>query len=93
MKDDIKQAIGNYTEQTENKASELWTDFKPHYTNLEPWQRGLVLITLLALLALALYYLTKKEDPAEALRRKTQLEAAAEERMLKRIELLKKLRE
>ncbi|RHZ36571.1 hypothetical protein [endosymbiont GvMRE of Glomus versiforme] len=91
--EELKQKLGEQTEKLEQKAGELWDNFSPNYTNLEPWQRGLVLIAILALLAFVIYYLTKQEDPAEVLRRKERAEAAMEERVLKRVELLKKLRE
>ncbi|CAI2182395.1 1390_t:CDS:2, partial [Funneliformis geosporum] len=37
---EIKQKLGETTEQLENKVKE----FSPYYTNLEPYQRGLILI-------------------------------------------------
>ncbi|RHZ36418.1 hypothetical protein [endosymbiont GvMRE of Glomus versiforme] len=91
--EEIKQKLGEQTQKLEQKAGELWDNFTPHYTNLEPWQRGLILIGILALLVFVIYYLTKQEDPTEVLRRKERVEAAMEERVLKRVELLKKLRE
>ncbi|CAI2191114.1 9818_t:CDS:2 [Funneliformis geosporum] len=39
---EIKQKLGETTEQLENKVKE----FSPYYTNLEPYQRGLILIAL-----------------------------------------------
>ncbi|RHZ37051.1 hypothetical protein [endosymbiont GvMRE of Glomus versiforme] len=90
---ELKQKLGEQTEKLEQKAGELWDNFSPHYTNLEPWQRGLILIGIIALLVFIIYYLAKQEDPTEVLRRKEKAEAAMEERVLKRIELLKKLRE
>ena len=78
---ELKSKLGEYTEQLESQ--------------LEPWQRGLLLITLATLLLISIYYLTKKETPTpreltEA--EKKRLEALAEERILKRVEFLNRLR-
>ena len=89
---DAKQKLGEQTQKLENKASELWNDFSPHYTNLEPWQRGLLLIGIIVLLALATYYLTH-ESQDKKVRQKSQAEAVLEDKIIKRMELLKKLRE
>ena len=79
---ELKDKLGKVTEQ-----------FEQH---LEPWQRGLLLIALTALLIISIYYLTKKEKPEP--RELTdveckRIEALAEERILKRAEFLRKLRE
>ena len=88
---EIKNKLGEYTEQVENKTKEL----APYYTNLEPWKRGLILIVLALFLLFAIYQLTKKERPeprelTEAERKK--IEILAEERILKRAEFLNRLR-
>ena len=88
----IKQSLGDQTQNLESKVQDLWNQFSPHYTNLEPWQRGLVLISLLALLAFITYYLTH-ESPELKNKRKAQAEQAQEEKIIRRMELLKKLRE
>ena len=79
---DIKKTLGEATEQLEQ--------------HLESWQRGLILIALTTLLIISIYYLTKKEKPEPReltdVERK-RLEALAEERILKRAEFLKRLRE
>lgn len=88
----IKQTIGETTEKIEQKAKELWTNYSPYYANLEPWQRGLVLLGILVAIALIIYLLTSK-DKEKLERREAKREALAEERLLKRMELLKKLKE
>ena len=85
---ELKDQLGKTTEKLEAVIT-------PYYTNLEPWQRGLVLIALTAFLIFAIYFLTKKEKPeprelTDAERKK--LEAMAEERILKRAEFLNRLR-
>ena|SRR5438067_12767776 len=89
---DVKQKLNENTQKLENKVSEMWSEFSPHYTNLEPWQRGLILIAILVLLTLATYYLTCENQDRKA-RKKAQAEAALEDKIIKRMELLKKLRE
>jgi len=89
---EIKNKLGEYTKQVENKTKKL----SPYYTNLEPWQRGLILIALALFLLFAIYQFTKKErpEPRELTdRERKQLEALAEERILKRAEFLRRLRE
>ena len=89
---ELKQKLGENTEKLERKVGELWTDFSPNYTNLEPWQRGLTLICIIALLALATYYLTHESQNKKA-QRKAQAEQAMEDKIIRKMELLKKLRE
>lgn len=88
---ELKDKLGKVTEKVENKAKEL----APHYTNLEPWKRGLILIALVLFLLFAIYQLTKKEKPEPReltdVERK-RIEAIAEERILKRAEFLSRLR-
>ena len=63
---------------------------------LDPWQRGALILALVYLLLITAYLLLKKEVPeprelTEVERKK--LEALAEERILKRAEFLRRLRE
>ena len=88
--EEIKNKLGEYTEQVEEKIK----DFAPYYTNLEPWQRGLILIALIAFLIFAIYYLTKKETPQPrelTEDEKKRIETMVEQRILKRAEFLRKL--
>ena len=78
----IKEQLATASQQLEN--------------SLEPWQRGALILSLIALLLITAYLLLKKEVPeprelTEVERKK--LEALAEERILKRAEFLRKLRE
>ena len=90
--EEAKQKLGEQTQKLERKTNELWNDFSPNYTNLEPWQRGLALIGIVIILILAAYYLTHESQDRRA-KRKAQAEAALEDKIIKRMELLKKLRE
>lgn len=81
------------TNDIKKTLSETTQQFEQH---LEPWQRGLLIIVLTILLIISTYYLLKKEKPeprelTDSERRK--LETVAEERILKRVEFLKKLKE
>ena len=87
-----KNKLGEQTQKLERKANEFWTDFSLNYTNLEPWQRGLVLIGIVVLLAFAIYYLTHESQDRKA-QRKAQQEAVMEDKIIRKMELLKKLRE
>ena len=89
---ELKNKLGEQTEKLESKAGKLWNEISPNYTNLEPWQRGLLLIGILTLLVLATYYLTH-ESQDKKVRQKAQAEAILEDKIIKRMELLKKLRE
>ena len=78
---EIKNKLGEYTEQLEN--------------NLEPWQRGALILALITLLLASIYLLTKKDQPEPRELTETErkrIEALAEERILKRAEFLKRLR-
>lgn len=90
--ENAKKKLGEQTENLENKMVDFWDYYSPNYTNFESWQRGLILIGIFVLLALALYYLTRENQDRKA-QRKAQAEAAFEEKIIKRMELLKKLRE
>jgi hypothetical protein len=77
---ELKNQLGKYTEQLESK--------------LEPWQRGLLLISLTLFLLFSIYYLTQKETPKPREltdQEKKQLEKLAEEKILKRAEFLRRL--
>ena len=89
---ELKDKLGKATEQVENKTKEL----APYYTNLEPWKRGLILMALTLFLLFAIYQLTKREksEPRELTEsEKKRIEALVEERILRRTEFLKRLRE
>jgi len=90
--EDAKQKLGEQTQKLEAKANEFWNDFSPNYTKLEPWQRGLVLIGIVILFALATYYLLHESQDRKAQRR-LKAEQAQEEKIIRKMELLKKLRE
>jgi hypothetical protein len=89
---EAKQTLGEQTTKLEQKASDFWNEYSPNYTNLEPWQRGLILIGLLALLVFIVYYLNHESQDRKAQRR-LKTEQAQEERLLRRMEVLKRLRE
>lgn len=79
---EIKDQLNKQTEQ-----------FEKH---LEPWQRGLLLISLTSLLLISVYYLTKKESPQPkelSEIEKKQIEQLAEEKILKKMDFLKRLQE
>jgi len=88
----IKSQLGEKTTKFENQFLKTWNEFSPHYTNLEPWQRGIILISLLALLVFTIYYLTHESKDLKA-QRKAKQESELEARLIKRMEVLKKLRE
>jgi len=89
---EAKNKLGEQTTKLENKVADWWDEFSPNYTNLEPWKRGLLLIGLIILLALALYYLTHESEDYKA-KKKLKAEQLQEERILRRMEVLKRLRE
>jgi len=60
----------------------------PYYTNLESWQRGLILIAPLLFLLFAIYQLTKSEPNLNAKK-----ENQIEEKILKQMAFFKRLRE
>ena len=84
MTNDIKKTLGEYTEKVENKAKE----FIPYYSNLESWQRGLILIALILFLIFAIYQLTKSDKNLSAKR-----ESQIEDRILRQMAFFKRLRE
>ena len=89
---ELKNKLGENTEKLEKKIKEL----SPYYTNLDPWKRGLILIALTAFLIWTIYCLSKKETPAPREltdTEKKRIEAIVEERILRRTEFLKRLRE
>ena len=86
----------NTNSQLNTLKEQLATATQQLETYLEPWQRGALILALFYLLLITAYLLLKKEVPlprelTEAERKK--LEALAEERILKRAEFLRKLRE
>lgn len=92
---EIEKAKSKLSEQTtklEDKVKDFWNKSLPNYTNLEPWKRGLLLIGLVITLALALYYLTHESQDKKS-QKKAQAEAELEAKLLRRMEVLKKLRE
>ena len=84
MTNDFKKTLGENTEQIENKVKEL----TPYYTNLEPWQRGLILIALITLLLISIYYLTKPDLNLSAKK-----EAQIEEKLMRQMAFFKRLKE
>ena len=83
---EIKQKLGETTEQLEKKAKE----FTPYYTNLEPYQRGLILIALILFLVLVIYWLTKSD---KKLARDDKKEKEVEEKIMRQMAFFKRLRE
>ena len=81
---EIKNKLGEYTEQVEAKAKEL----SPYYTNLDSWKRGLILIALVLFLLFIIYYFTKPEKNLNSKR-----EAQIEDRILRQMAFFKRLRE
>ncbi|CAI2193001.1 9038_t:CDS:2 [Funneliformis geosporum] len=58
---DIKKTFGENTEKLEKKTKEFIDKTSPYYSNLEPHQRGILIIVLLLALIFFIYWLTKKE--------------------------------
>jgi len=92
MTNNFKQTLGESTEQLESKIKE----FAPFYTNLEPYQRGMLILTLTILLLFAIYYLTKSDkqividkDNKKELRKEKEIE----EKLLRQMAFFKRLRE
>ncbi|CAI2181518.1 16819_t:CDS:2, partial [Funneliformis geosporum] len=81
---DLKTKLGETTEQLENKVKE----FSPYYTNLEPYQRGLILIGLTLFLILVIYWLTKSDKKVIKDDKK---EKEAEEKIMRQMAFFKKL--
>ena len=88
MTNDLKNKLGETTEQLEQKVKE----FAPYYTNLEPWQRGLILIALVAFLIFSVYQLTKSDSRLSS-KKESQKEKEAEERLLRQMAFFKRLKE
>jgi len=80
----LKNKLGEVAEQLEATIS-------PHYTNLEPWQRGLILIALALFLLFAIYQLTKSEK--QSTKKESQREKETEERLLRQMAFFKRLKE
>jgi hypothetical protein len=79
----LLQTLGRATEQLEASLA-------PYYTSLEPWQRGLLLITLTLFLLFSIYYLTKSEKVTNL---DTKKEKEIEERLMRQMAFFKKLKE
>lgn len=80
----LKNTLGENTQKLESQAHQLFTDYSPYYSNLEPWQRGLLLITLTLFLLFALYYLLQPNKNLQAKK-----EAQIEEKILKQMAFIK----
>ena len=78
---DLKNKLGQTTEQLEAKIT-------PYYTNLEPWQRGLILMALILFLIFSIYQLTKSDSKLSSKK-----EAQAEERLMRQMAFFKRLKE
>ena len=78
---DLKNKLGQTTEQLEAVIT-------PHYTNLEPYQRGLILMALILFLIFSIYQLTKSEKNLSAKR-----ESQIEDKILRQMAFFKKLKE
>ena len=85
---ELKDQLGKATEKIEIKVKEL----AHYYTNLEPWQRGLLIIALTALLLFSIYYLTKP-DKQLATKRESQKEKDLEEKLMRQMAFFKRLKE
>jgi short subunit fatty acids transporter len=86
----IKQTLGESTEQLEKKVKEL----TPFYTNLEPWQRGIIIIALILFLLFAIHYLTKPSKQIVVDNKKElQKEKEIEEKILRQMAFFKRLKE
>ena len=86
--EELKTKLGEYTEKTEAKTKELFSKHSHHYSNLDSWKRGLILIALALLLLFIIYQLTKS-DPKLSTKKESQME----EKMLRQMAFFKKLRE
>ena len=83
----FKDQLGTSTEQLESFIT-------PHYTSLEPYQRGILLIALTLFLIFSIYYLTtpNKTKPRELTEtEKKQLEQLTEEKILRQMAFFRKI--
>jgi hypothetical protein len=78
---ELKDKLGNATEQLESTLT-------PFYSNLEPYQRGLILLVLILFLLFAIYQLTKSEPKLN-----TKKESQIEEKILRQMAFFKRLKE
>ena len=85
---ELKDQIGKSTEQIESKIKEAFNKCFPYYTNLELYQRGILILSLITLLLFTIYYLTKPDLNLSAKK-----EAQIEERILRQMAFYKRLRE
>jgi len=81
---DLKQTIGENTEKLEKQAGQ-------YYFALEPWQRGSLALGLI-LLSIALIYWLTKEDKSKLTRQEARREALLEEKLIKQMVLLNRLK-
>src|SRR5271170_7862518 len=81
--ENIKQTIGENTERVEQKAKEYFDKFSPYYTQQEPFNRGLVLLAGIVLIAITIYLLTASDKDKSTLK-KERAEKEAEERLLRK---------
>ena len=84
----LKDKLGKTTEQLETQAQQLFTTYSPHYSNLEPWQRGLLLIALTLFLLFSIYFLTKSDKNLS-----TKKEAQLEEKLMRQMAFFKRLQQ
>jgi len=88
MTNDLKNKLGEYTEQFEEKFRQTCMKCSPHYMKLEPYQRGLILIALALFLLLAIYQLTKSDQNLSVKK-----ESQIEDKILRQMAFFKRLRE
>jgi hypothetical protein len=87
---DFKKNLGESAEKLESKIKE----FAPYYTNLEPWQRGALILSLITLLLFSIYYLTKSDQQIVIDNKKElQKEKEIEEKILRQMAFFKRLKE
>ena len=78
---ELKDKLGQTTEKLESVIT-------PLYTNLEPYQRGLILMALTAFLIFTIYQLTKSEPKLNAKK-----ESQLEEKLMRQMAFFKRLKE
>ena len=79
-----------YIQFLADKTEQLETSLTPYYTSLEPYQRGLLLITLTLFLLFAVYSLLKSEKPTTLNPKKEQ---ELEEKLMRQMAFFKRLKE
>ena len=89
---ELKDQLGNYTKSFENQVKEI----SPFYTNLEPYQRGMLILALLFCWLLVIYWLTKPNPTLlqqELNKKLAKKEKELEERILRQMAFYKRLKE